>query len=125
MRRHWNADGAYWCRLSKAQLIAALETSATFEDMPGLARTQAMKVYGKLKQDELAAEVDEAFSGLGNLPETLVVELGLRRLVRLSVPRCSSRWRQEHLTRVPRARREPWRQMALASLHAGTGFPPK
>lgn len=72
MREFWQADASYWTRLPKAELLAALVESPTLVDMRQKSRDAAMAAYAKLKKDELAARVDQAFVGTGYLPDLLV-----------------------------------------------------
>jgi ParB family chromosome partitioning protein len=72
MRAFWQADASYWTRLPKVELLAALAESPTLVDKSQKSRDAAMAAYAKLKKDELAARVDQAFAGTGYLPDLLV-----------------------------------------------------
>lgn len=72
MGDHWRADAGYWTRLSKAQLIAAIETAPDIESMADHKRSDLLKAYGKLKREALATKVEEAFAGVAYLPDFLV-----------------------------------------------------
>lgn len=72
MREFWQADASYWTRLPKVELLAALAESPTLVDKSQKSREAAMAGYAKLKKDELAARVDQAFAGTGYLPDLLV-----------------------------------------------------
>lgn len=75
MREFWQADASYWTRLPKVELLAALAESPTLVDKSQKSRDAAMAAYAKLKKDELAARVDEAFAGAGYLPDLLVTSV--------------------------------------------------
>lgn len=75
MREFWQADAGYWTRLPKVELLAALAESPGLADKSQKSRTAAMTAYAKLKKDELAARVDQAFAGTGYLPDLLVTTL--------------------------------------------------
>ncbi len=75
MREFWRADAEYWARLPKAVLLAELAESPDFVDLAEAARETRMKGYAKLKRDELAGKVSEAFEGTGYLPDLLVTEV--------------------------------------------------
>ncbi|MEY2757377.1 MAG: hypothetical protein RIR33_1155 [Pseudomonadota bacterium] len=72
MREFWHVDASYWTRLQKVELLAALAESPTLVDKSQKSRDAAMAAYAKLKKDELAARVDQAFAGTGYLPYLLV-----------------------------------------------------
>jgi ParB family chromosome partitioning protein len=72
MREFWQADAGYWTRLPKAELLAALAESPTLVDKSQKSREASMAAYAKLKKDELAARVDQAFAGTSYLPDLLV-----------------------------------------------------
>ena len=72
MREFWQADAGYWTRLPKAELLAALAESPCLIDKSQTSREAAMTAHAKLKKDELAARVDQAFAGTGYLPDLLV-----------------------------------------------------
>ncbi len=75
MSHHWRADASYWSRLSKAQLIAAVETAPRIEAMAGDQRADVLKAYAKLKRDELATKVEEAFAGVAYLPDFIITAM--------------------------------------------------
>ena len=75
MGDHWRADAGYWTRLSKAQLIAAIETAPGVESMADHKRADLMKAYAKLKREALATKVEEAFAGVTYLPDFLVTSI--------------------------------------------------
>ncbi len=72
MHQFWRAGASYWTRLPKADLLAALAEAPGVVDEPQAAQEAAMKAPAKLKKDELAAKVEEAFAGKGYLPDMLV-----------------------------------------------------
>jgi ParB family transcriptional regulator, chromosome partitioning protein len=72
MREFWKADASYWTRLPKADLLAALSEAPGVVDQSRASQEVAIKAYAKLKKDELAANVGEAFAQTGYLPDLLV-----------------------------------------------------
>jgi ParB family chromosome partitioning protein len=72
MRQFWDADASYWMRLPKADLLAALAEAPEIVDRSQAAQEAALKAHAKLKKDELAAKVGEAFAGSRYLPDMLV-----------------------------------------------------
>lgn len=74
MRAYWTADADYWTRLSKAQLLAALAEAPAIIDPADDKRDARIKAYAKLKKDDLAAKIGQAFEGSGYLPDLLVTE---------------------------------------------------
>jgi ParB family chromosome partitioning protein len=75
MGDHWRADAGYWTRLSKAQLIAAIETAPRVDSMADNKRAGLLKAYAKLKREALATKVEEAFAGVTYLPDFLVTSI--------------------------------------------------
>ena len=69
MRQTWRADSEFWSRLPKSELMAALETSEKVSSMSQGKRTEFLKTCAKLKKDELAAKVEDAFAGEHYLPD--------------------------------------------------------
>ncbi|MCF8508481.1 MAG: hypothetical protein K9G83_07065, partial [Hyphomonadaceae bacterium] len=74
MRAYWTADADYWTRLSKAQLLATLAEASAVIHLADDKRDAVIKAHAKLKKDDLAAKVAEAFKGSGYLPDLLVTE---------------------------------------------------
>lgn len=72
MRDFWQADAGYWTRLPKTELLAALAESPSLAGKREKVREEALKAHAKLKKDELAAKVGEAFAGTGYLPDILL-----------------------------------------------------
>lgn len=72
MRQFWEADAAYWTRLPKADLLAALAEAPVSASRSEQTREGVIKAHAKLKKDELAAKVGQAFAGVGYLPNLLV-----------------------------------------------------
>lgn len=72
MRQFWEADAAYWTRLPKADLLAALAEVPVSASRSEQTREGVIKAHAKLKKDELAAKVGQAFAGVGYLPNLLV-----------------------------------------------------
>jgi ParB family chromosome partitioning protein len=72
MRRHWKPDLAFWTRLPKAALIAALETAPCVQHLSESDRTLLAKNVGKLRKEELATRVEQALDGCGWLPALLI-----------------------------------------------------
>lgn len=81
MRQFWEADATYWCRLPKAELLAALAEAPRFADLPQRPRETTLQACAKLKKDELAARVGEAFAGAAYLPDMLVTSVPAGRFV--------------------------------------------
>jgi ParB family transcriptional regulator, chromosome partitioning protein len=75
MREHWTTDAGYWTRLPKAELLAAFAEAPSIVDLPYAGRQAALKAHAKLRRDDLAAKVGEAFEGSGYLPDLLVTSL--------------------------------------------------
>lgn len=69
MRQAWRADSEFWSRLPKSELMAAIETSQKVSTMSQGKRTEFLKTCAKLKKDELAAKVEDAFAGEHYLPD--------------------------------------------------------
>ena len=72
MREFWVADASYWTRLPKADLLAALSEAPGIVDQSRASQEATLKAHAKLKRDDLAARVGEAFAGTGYLPDLLV-----------------------------------------------------
>jgi hypothetical protein len=72
MRQFWQADASYWTRLPKADLLAAFAEAPVPENQSERSREAVIKAHAKLKKDELATKVGEAFAGVGYLPDLLV-----------------------------------------------------
>lgn len=75
MRGYWQADASYWTRLPKMDLLTALADSPALANKREKIREAALKAHAKLKKDELAAKVGEAFAGTGYLPDLLVTPI--------------------------------------------------
>jgi len=81
MRQFWQADASYWTRLSKVDLLAI------FAEAPGLisqsqrSQEATLKAHGKLRKEELAAKVSEAFEGAGYLPDMLITPVRAGKFV--------------------------------------------
>ena len=75
MRDTWQADAAYWARLPKAELTAALETAPSVLALATARRSEFLKACGRLKKDELAAKVEAAYDGVHYLPDLLAANL--------------------------------------------------
>jgi ParB family chromosome partitioning protein len=72
MREFWVADASYWTRLPKADLLAALSEAAGVIDQSSASQEATLKAHAKLKRDDLATKVGEAFAETGYLPDLLV-----------------------------------------------------
>jgi ParB family chromosome partitioning protein len=72
MRQYWEADASYWTRLPKADLLVAFAEAPSPAGQSERSREAIIKAHAKLKKDELAAKVGEAFAGAGYLPDLLV-----------------------------------------------------
>lgn len=75
MRQFWEADTSYWTRLPKADLLAAFAEAPVPANRSERSREAVIKAHAKLKKDELAAKVGEAFAGVGYLPDLLVTSV--------------------------------------------------
>ncbi len=75
MRQYWEADASYWTRLPKADLLAAFVEAPILAGQSERSREAVIKAHAKLKKDELAAKVGEAFAGVGYLPDLLVTSV--------------------------------------------------
>jgi hypothetical protein len=94
MREFWQADASYWTRLPKAELLAALAESPGLIDKSHKSREAAMTAHAKLKKDELAARLDQAFAGTGYLPDLLVspVPQGVIELTTAGATAIAAEW---------------------------------
>jgi ParB family chromosome partitioning protein len=72
MRETWRADGEYWTRLPKSELMTAITTAPTTLAMSNAKRSEFLKACAKLKKDELAVKAEAAYAGSHYLPEMLV-----------------------------------------------------
>jgi hypothetical protein len=72
MRQFWEADASYWTRLPKADLLAALSEAPSVIDQSRASQEATLKAHAKLKRDDLATKVGEAFAETGYLPDLLV-----------------------------------------------------
>jgi len=72
MREFWKADASYWTRLPKAGLLAALSEAPDVIDQSRASQEATLKAHAKLKRDDLATKVGEAFAETGYLPDLLV-----------------------------------------------------
>ena len=72
MREFWVADASYWTRLPKADLLAALSGAPGVIDQSRASQEATLKAHAKLKRDDLATKVGEAFAETGYLPDLLV-----------------------------------------------------
>ena len=80
MRQFWEADASYWTRLPKADLLVAFTEAPSPAGQSERSREAIIKAHAKLKKDELAAKVGEAFAGAGYLPDLLVTPVSAGRL---------------------------------------------
>ena len=72
MRQFWKADASYWTRLPKADLLAVFAEAPISASQSERAREAVIKAHAKLKKEELAAKVGDAFADVGYLPDLLV-----------------------------------------------------
>lgn len=72
MREFWVTDASYWTRLPKAELLAALSEAPGVIDQSRASQEATLKAHAKLKRDDLATKVGEAFAETGYLPDLLV-----------------------------------------------------
>jgi len=75
MREFWEADATYWTRLPKAELLAALSEAPGVIDQSRASQEATLKAHAKLKRDDLATKVGEAFAETGYLPDLLVTSV--------------------------------------------------
>ena len=80
MCQFWEADASYWTRLPKADLLVAFTEAPSPAGQSERSREAIIKAHAKLKKDELAAKVGEAFAGAGYLPDLLVTPVSAGRL---------------------------------------------
>jgi ParB family chromosome partitioning protein len=81
MRQFWEADASYWTRLPKADLLVAFTEAPSPAGQSERSREAIIKAHAKLKKDELAAKVGEAFAGAGYLPDLLVTPVRAGKFV--------------------------------------------
>ncbi len=72
MTRHWAPDLAFWTRLPKAALIAAIETAPCTTRLDDLDRAAFLKMLSRKTKDELATTAAQVLEGSGWLPAMLV-----------------------------------------------------
>ena len=72
MRRHWVPDLAFWTRLPKAALIAAIETAPCTMRLDDVDRAAFLKMLSRKTKDELANTAAQVLEGAGWLPALLV-----------------------------------------------------
>jgi ParB family chromosome partitioning protein len=72
MTRHWTPDLAFWTRLPKAALIAAIETAPCTMRLDDVDRAAFLKMLSRKTKDELANTAAQVLEGAGWLPALLV-----------------------------------------------------
>lgn len=72
MARFWSAGLDFWVRLPKSALIAALSDAPGMSDRSARAREEAVKMYAKLRKDDLAGKISAMFEGSDYLPDILI-----------------------------------------------------
>jgi len=72
MSAYWSADIDYWSRLTKAELLALMAETPEAIALSDERWAAIVSAHGKLKKDDLAAKVAEAFDGSGYLPDLLI-----------------------------------------------------
>jgi hypothetical protein len=72
MTRHWAPDLAFWTRLPKAALIAAIETAPCTTRLDDVDRAAFLKMLSRKTKDELANTAAQVLEGAGWLPALLV-----------------------------------------------------
>jgi len=75
MTAHWSAHMEYWLRLSKARLLEEYEQAPGMQQLSDRARLEKVTSASKMKKDDLALRVDDAWRGHGYLPELLITPL--------------------------------------------------
>ena len=68
MTRHWAPDLAFWTRLPKAALIAAIETARCTTRLDDVDRAAFLKMLSRKTKDELARTAAQVLQGIGWLP---------------------------------------------------------
>jgi ParB family chromosome partitioning protein len=68
MTRHWAPDLAFWTRLPKAALIAAIETAPCTTRLDDVDRAAFLKMLSRKTKDELATTAATVLEGTGWLP---------------------------------------------------------
>lgn len=76
MSAHWQADAAFWTRVSKQFALNALAGAPGLADLSDPARAAKLKALAKLKKAEFAEAVAKAFAGGRWLPECLITPVG-------------------------------------------------
>jgi ParB family transcriptional regulator, chromosome partitioning protein len=72
MTRHWAPDLAFWTRLPKAALIAAIETAPCTTRLGDVDRASFLKMLSRKTKDELATTAAQVLEGTGWLPTLFV-----------------------------------------------------
>jgi hypothetical protein len=72
MTRNWTPDLAFWTRLPKAALIAAIETAPCTMRLNDVDRAALLKMLSRKTKDELANTAAQVLEGAGWLPALLV-----------------------------------------------------
>jgi hypothetical protein len=72
MTRNWTPDLAFWRRLPKAALIAAIETAPCTMRLDDVDRAAFLKMLSRKTKDELANTAAQVLEGAGWLPALLV-----------------------------------------------------
>lgn len=72
MTRHWAPDLAFWTRLPKAALVAAIETAPCTTRLDDADRVAFLKMLARQTKDQLAAMAAQALEGSGWMPKLLV-----------------------------------------------------
>lgn len=72
MSAHWQADAAFWTRVSKQFALDALASAPSLADLAEPARAAKLKALAKLKKAEFAEAAAKAFAGSRWLPECLI-----------------------------------------------------
>ena len=68
MTRHWAPDLAFWTRLPKAALIAAIETAPCTTRLDDVDRAAFLKMLSRQTKDQLATTAAQVLEGTGWLP---------------------------------------------------------
>lgn len=75
MRALWTPTLDFWTRLPKAALVEALQQACEMQGMAEADMTARSVSAAKIRKDDLAQRVDDAWRGHGYLPELLVTPL--------------------------------------------------
>lgn len=76
MTAHWRPDLDFWSRVSKHEILSALESATQRAKLSERRREKQRAVYAKLKRDELAKRAAKMLKVSPWLPEVLITPVG-------------------------------------------------